>query len=114
MKYNSENKEIILDREKSKLDEFVIDFCRLLDDYVLVSGYVSIIFGRSRATEDVDLLVPDMDFEPFKELWEKIYHSGFECINTDDPEEAMKMLSEHAIRFAKKGAAVPNMEFKKI
>ena len=42
----------------SKLDLFVIDFINILKkymDYVIVSGYVSILFGRSRGTEDIDL-----------------------------------------------------------
>ena len=51
------NKEIKLNKELNKLDKFVIDFCKLLDRYVIVSGYVSILFGRSRSTEDVDLLI---------------------------------------------------------
>ncbi len=115
MEYNADKKEIKLDRELSKLDEFVVDFCRLFNgNYVLVSGYISIIFGRSRATEDVDLIVPDMDFSAFRELWYVIDKNDFECLNTSKPEEAFKMLKEHAIRFAKKGKAIPNIEFKTI
>ncbi len=111
MEYNPEKKEIILNRELNELDKFVIDFCNLLDDYVIVSGYVSILFGRSRATEDVDLLVPGMNFEEFDRLWKKIEKNGFECINTLDCRDAFDMLKENAIRFARK-TPVPNMEFK--
>ena len=43
-----------LDKELSLLDEFVIDVTSILDDlgvgYVVVSGYVAILTGRSRAT----------------------------------------------------------------
>jgi len=112
MKYNKEKKEIILDKELTKLDDFVLDFVSCLDEYVVVSGYVSILLGRSRATEDIDLLIPRMDKNSFEKLWGKIYDNGFECINTDNIKEAFDMLEEHAIRFARKGAAVPNMEFK--
>lgn len=111
MEYNPEKKEVILNRELNELDKFVIDFCKILDDYVIVSGYVSILFGRSRATEDVDLLIPPMNFEEFDKLWKKIEKNGFECINTLDIQEAFDMLKEHAIRFARK-TPVPNMEFK--
>lgn len=114
MIYNPTKKEIILNRELSKLDKFVIDFCNLLDDYVLVSGYVSIIFGRSRGTEDVDLLIPEMNSEEFKKLWKKVYENGFECVNTENPKEAFALFKEHNIRFSRKGVSVPNMEFKMV
>lgn len=112
MEYNSSKKEIKLDRKISELDKFVIGFCSLLDKYVLVSGYISILFGRSRATEDVDLLIPKMELEEFKRLWENIYDSGFECVNTNIPKEAFEIINEgHNIRFSRKGKPIPNMEF---
>jgi hypothetical protein len=113
MDYDAERREIRLDRELSNLDKFVIKFCNLLDSYVIVSGYVSILLGRSRATEDVNLLVPDMTREEFFAVWKRIHDNEFWCINTPDFEEAFKMLKEHAIRFAKK-EPVPNIEFKMI
>lgn len=114
MEYNQEKKEIILDRELNRLDRFVLDFCNLLKGYVIVSGYVSILLGRSRATEDIDLLVPDMNHEKFRTLWNKVHENGFECINVSDSKEAFDALKEHAIRFAKKSKPVPNIEFKMI
>lgn len=115
MEYFPDKKEIILNRIPSNLDKFVIEFIKVLEknlEYVLVSGYVSIITGRSRATEDVDLLIPKMDFDNFQKFWENSEKAGFECINTNLIEEAYKLLEDHAIRFAKKGTPVPNMEFK--
>ncbi|MEK6913371.1 MAG: hypothetical protein AABW47_01740 [Nanoarchaeota archaeon] len=114
MEYDAEKREIKLDKELNNLDTFVIEFCSLLKDYVIVSGYVSILLGRSRATEDVDLLVPEMTKEAFEIFWKKAFDSGFECVNVLDSEEAFEMLQEHAIRFCKEGVAVPNMEFKMI
>ncbi len=114
MRYDEGKKEIHFERELNNLDKFVLDFVSLLDNYVLVSGYISIITGRSRATEDVDLLVPKMVFEDFENLWNKVLENGFECLNTSQVKEAFGMLGEHAIRFARKGKAVPNMEFKLI
>jgi hypothetical protein len=113
MEYNPDKKEIILNRELNKLDQFVVKFCKLLNEYVIVSGYVSILFGRTRATEDVDLLIPKMNEEEFENLWKKIYENGFECINTSDSKEAFSLLYEHAIRFQER-IPVPNMEFKMI
>ena len=112
MIYNPDKKEIILNRELGSLDRFVIRFCNLLDEYVLVSGYVSILFGRSRGTEDVDLLIPPMNCDKFKKLWYRIHENGFECINTANPKEAFDILKEHNVRFSKKDEPKPNMEFK--
>jgi hypothetical protein len=112
MEYFKDKKEIILDKELNNLDKFVLDFVSLLDNYVIVSGYVSILFGRSRSTEDVDLLVPPMRYDKFEELWIRLEENGFECMNTLNVQESFNMLNEHAIRFFKKGNPTPNIEFK--
>lgn len=115
MDYDSTKKEIILKREISQLDRFVIDFCNLLEkheQYVVVSGYVSIVFGRSRATEDVDLLIPRMEFSKFSAMFKDFLSNGYECINSSYPKEAFDMLKEHAIRFCKQDHPIPNIEFK--
>lgn len=117
MNYNAEKRELVLGKELSELDRFVLDFIKILQkqtDYVIVSGYVSIIFGRTRATEDVDLLVPKMNKEKFIEVFETFLKSGYECANTSVAEEAFKMLNEHAIRFYEAGFPIPNVEFKQI
>ena len=112
MEYNLDKKEIYLRKDLNNLDKFVFDFINLLEEYVIVSGYVSILTGRSRATEDIDLLVPKMSLEKFRTLWINLNNNGFECINTSKVEDAFEMLKEHAIRFAKKHRPVPNIEFK--
>ncbi|MCX6742190.1 MAG: hypothetical protein NTX24_03395 [Candidatus Pacearchaeota archaeon] len=113
MEYFPEKKEIICDRELSKLDKFVLDFVKLLDNYVIISGYVAILLGRSRATEDVDLLVPKMDFSEFSSIWGRINSGGFECLNENNIKDAFDSLKEHALRFFKK-VPMPNVEFKTI
>jgi len=63
---------IKLDRELSDLDKFAIGFSKTIGrytKYVIVSGYVSILLGRARASEDIDMLVPVMD----ENKWAKIY-----------------------------------------
>jgi hypothetical protein len=112
MEYNPSKRQIISNKIVNDLDKFVLDFCENLKDYVIVSGYVSIVLGRSRATEDVDLLIKPLTIGEFKQLWNKLDQNGFECINTSDFKEAFNLLEEIAIRFCRKGKAVPNMEFK--
>jgi len=116
MEYDSTAGEIKLEKELNELDKFVMDFVSILErytKYVIVSGYVSIILGRSRASEDVDFLIPEMNPQKFLTLFEDLQKNGFECANTSIVEEAFKMLDKHAIRFYK-DIPVPNIEFKKI
>ena len=50
------------------LDRFVSDFTELLEeyvDYVIVSGYVVILFGRARGTEDIDTIIRYIDRDTF-------------------------------------------------
>jgi len=111
-----DKKTIKLDKVLNKLDKFVLDFIEILkkhSDYVIVSGYVSILFGRSRATEDIDLLIPKITeqlfFAFFKEISKKFY-----CLNSSKPEELYEeyLLNNNAIRFAYKNKVIPNIEFK--
>ena len=64
---------ISLKKPLNELDTFVIDFISILNDmnitYVVVSGYVAILFGRNRSSEDVDLIVEKINLEQFKKLW---------------------------------------------
>jgi len=112
MEYYRDKKEIVCNKKLNNLDEFVLEFCSNLKEYVIVSGYVSIVFGRSRNTEDIDLLIPKMKLSDFIELFDNLLNKGFECMNTSNPKEAFEMLKEHAIRFYKKNNPIPNIEFK--
>lgn len=112
MNYDANKKEIVCNKKLNSLDKFVLDFVNLLENYVIVSGYVSILLGRSRATEDVDLLVPHIDKEDFESLWVRVQEKNFWCINTSSVNEAFDMLKGHAVRFARKGEPIPNIEFK--
>ena len=104
---------ISISRELSSLDKFVIDFINALDaasiKYVIVSGYVSILCGRTRGTEDVDILVEKPEPSSFYALCER--NPRFWIINTASEKEAYDMLIEgYGRRFAEKGKAIPSME----
>ncbi|MEA3378641.1 MAG: nucleotidyltransferase [Nanoarchaeota archaeon] len=117
MELEFSDNEIVIDKELSNLDKFVKKFVEVLDKngikYVIVSGYVAIFFGRSRHTEDVDLFIEKIDFEKFKQLWKDL-SKEFECLNTDDVNDAYNnYLNENtALRFAKEGTFIPNIEVK--
>ncbi len=114
MKLGYSKKCISLNKELNSLDEFVIKFCNILDEenvkYVVVSGYVAIVFGRSRATEDVDILCEKITQEKFKPLWSKI-SAEFQCVNANSEAEAWDYLKEGAVRFYI-DKPMPNIEFK--
>jgi predicted nucleotidyltransferase len=118
MEFKFNEKTIKFERELSNLDQLVLEFTENLEkqgtEYVIISGYVAILFGRSRNTEDVDLFIEEMNYEEFEKLWNALNESGFECINAENAKEAyFDYLKESiAIRFAVKGTFIPNFELK--
>ena len=102
-----------MDKEVNALDEFTLSFLRVLERhtrYVLVSGYVSILFGRSRMSEDVDIIIPAVDQDAFHRLHQDVLHE-FWCLNSADEHELFDLLaSRHSIRYARKEQVIPNME----
>ncbi len=115
MKIIDETK-IQLDRELSELDLFVLDFVKILEKhaaYAIVSGYVALLFGRSRATEDVDLFITRLSRQQFHGFYESLKKNGFSSVLVDSEEELFSMLNDGlAVRFGRKGSPIPNMEMK--
>ena len=109
-------KNIEIDRVLSDLDKFTIDFTNILKKhtkYVIVSGYVAILLGRARASEDVDILIPRIDFSTFKNLYSNIRKNNFYCLNAEDKKTVYSYLEDNlAVRFAKKDTMIPNIEMK--
>lgn len=112
--YILENKTIVLKRELTELDKFVQQFLSILilySDYLLVSGYVSISTGRTRGTEDVDILIPIMKKSNFIQLFNALRDNGFWCYQSDTAEEVYEYHQELLnIRFARRREMFPNME----
>ncbi len=98
------------------LDRFVLDFLRVLEPrtpYVIVSGYVAILFGRSRGTEDVHILIPRLEKDAFTGLHNALLCEGYEFLNAEDADGLYDMLSKKmGIRVAKTGQFIPNIEVK--
>ncbi len=106
---------IILNKEINNLDRFTIDFVDILKNhtkYVIISDYVSILFGRSKISEDVDILIPVVDYDKFLAMVKDL-DNEFWCINSEDKKEMFELLKDgHSIRFAKKNKVIPNIELK--
>lgn len=118
MEIEFKDDEIIFIKELSKLDNFVLEFVDMLTkhkvNHVIISGYVAILFGRNRISEDVDFLIQHITFEKFLKFWSEFDEKTYECLNTSDPHDAYYgyLETHHAIRIAKKGSFIPNIEIK--
>ncbi|MDE1871483.1 MAG: hypothetical protein KGI06_04575 [Candidatus Micrarchaeota archaeon] len=117
MEYTLDGSRLIFNRELSELDELVLKFVSLFNNvgikYVVISGYVAILFGRTRTTEDVDIFIEVTDSATFGKFFDELGKNGLWLINGDGKEEAFEILNEHLpIRIAKIGEAVPNFEIK--
>ncbi len=112
-----EDNKIILEKELNELDELALYFSEQLTSldisHVFLSGYVAILFGRNRASEDIDVICNPIPYDRFKHLWDNVYDT-LECIITSDPEDAFNnyLSDKIAIRFAYKGEIIPNIEMK--
>ena len=113
--YSIENNTIIIDRELNKLDLFVKDFLDVLkrhSDYLVVSGFVSISTGRTRGTEDVDILAKKLNKIEFALLLDDLFKNKFWCYQGDTINEIWKYIENgNNIRFAKEEEMYPNIEF---
>lgn len=72
---------LVVEREPNRLDELAIGFSEVLEqfgiEYVYIAGYVSILAGRARSTEDVDVLIERIDEGTADELAETLDEEGF-------------------------------------
>jgi len=110
-----DKKTIQMDRTLSDLDIFVLQFLAILErhaPYVIISGYVSILLGRSRSTEDVDIFIQKISQEQFEQLYADL-QKNYWCLNGENAHELYDYLQEGAaLRFAKPNTVIPNFEVK--
>jgi predicted nucleotidyltransferase len=116
MKYDSGKREIKSNKVLNELDKFVLSFIKILEkhiDYVIISGYVSLLLGRTRTTEDVDIFIKEIPLEKFLEFYKELRKEGFWCINAERGEEIYSYLREKlGVRFSRENQPVPNFEVK--
>lgn len=102
--------------DKNILDKFAEDFVDVVEKhckYIIVSGFVSISHGRSRATEDIDIIVERVNFNDFEKLHNDLLKKGFECLQTDNIRDIYDYLENNdSIRYVRAGEFLPEMEFK--
>lgn len=108
------NDTLLVDREPNELDRLAIRFSDILDDFtiehVFVSGYVAILTGRSRATEDIDVLLEQTSESTLTEFVEALQTDGL--WGPAMPLGAMSDMLADNIWIARDGEMVPHLEAK--
>lgn len=73
--------ELVVERPPNALDELAIEFSSILTkngvEHVFVAGYVAILAGRARATEDIDVLVERLSADEIDGLVETLRSNGY-------------------------------------
>jgi hypothetical protein len=107
---------IVIDKPPSDLDRLILEVREILDDvgigYSVVSGYVAVLFGRSRATEDIDVITERFDEGTADELTKRLRNAGYwgSAMPLDDLHETLS--DDLPVRIAEEGHRVPNVELK--
>lgn len=111
---------IACELKEAPIDRLALDFCSVLDAqgirYAIVGGYVAILLGRPRESDDVDIISRPLDAAEFAAL----HSSLLETFESLTPGSADLVFREHleagrestAVRYSAPDTFVPNIEFK--
>ena len=99
------------------LANFCQNFCKILErytSYVVVSGFFVISSGRSRGTEDIDIIIEPIEIDIYLKLHEELKKNQFQCLQSSDPIDIYnKYLKEKIpVRFIQNDNLIPNIELK--
>lgn len=101
--------------DRNILDKICEHFCSVLDKYcryVVVSGFVAISSGRTRGTEDIDIIIEKLTKDDFTKLHKNLIKEGFVCMQSDDPKEIYDryLKDKISVRYTYKDKPLPEME----
>ena len=103
-------------KNRNILDKFCEDFCAIVEKhckYIIVSGFIAIASGRTRGTEDIDMITEKLSLDQFKSLFEDLGKHNFVCMQSREAETAYEYLEDNSsIRFTRKDKPLPEMEIK--
>ena len=99
--------------DRNILDAFCEEFCVIMQKYcryIVVSGFLAIASGRTRGTEDIDMIIEKISQDKFTLLFRTLEQNNFVCMQSGSPEEAYAYLQEKlSLRFTKKDQPLPEM-----
>ncbi len=104
-------------------DRIAVRFATVLESvgvgYGIVAGYVAILFGRSRRSDDIDFIAEDVGEEAFIGLCKHLRNAGFGLMQGDiSSEDSLRRVYRdylrqgYGVRFMYKDVILPNIEFK--
>ena len=103
-------------KDRNILDKFCEEFCSIVEKhcrYIVVSGFLAIASGRTRGTEDIDMIIERLNFDKFRLLFNDLTKKSFACMQSSDAEEVYSYLKDNiSVRFTWKEKALPEMEVK--
>lgn len=103
-------------KDRNILDRFCEEFCAIVEKhckYIVVSGFLAIASGRTRGTEDIDMIIERINFDKFKLLFNGLIKNGFVCMQSSDVEEVYSYLKDNiSVRFTWEDKELPEMEVK--
>ncbi|MFC5277166.1 hypothetical protein ACFPM1_00065 [Halorubrum rubrum] len=98
----------------TRLDELAIGFSRLLSrlesDHVFVAGYVAILAGRSRSTEDVDVFIERWSSGRIDDLVTELERDGYRGPAMPLSETYGTLASGTSVWVAPDGETTPHLE----
>ena len=107
---------VFIDKPPSDLDGLILEVGGILDDlgieYSVVSGYVAVLFGRARATEDIDVITERLDKGTADELATRLQEAGYwgSAMPLEDWHDTLA--DDLSVRVAEDEHRVPNVELK--
>lgn len=108
--------EIYTEKPPNVLDELVLDIVSIFDrldiQYVVVSGYVAVLLGRSRTTEDIDVIVEPFGESVAVDLMRELQDAGYWGAAMPLSELHSTLEDGLPVRIAEDGHRVPNVELK--
>lgn len=103
-----------VERPPNELDRLAIEVSQILDnlqiDHVFVSGYVAILAGRARGTEDIDVLLERLDSATIDRLVEAL--DRHDMWGPAMPLDRMHEMLDDNIWIARADEMVPHLEMK--
>lgn len=101
--------------DRTILDKFIEDITKIIEKhakYIVVSGFVAITHGRSRATEDIDMIIERLSFEKFFSLHNDLTIAGFECLQSNDAKLIYfdYLNKNDNVRYIEKGKFLPELD----
>jgi hypothetical protein len=105
---------LVVERDPTPLDELAIDVSTVLDgcdvDHAIVAGYVAILAGRARSTEDIDVIVDPLDRREAEDLATALEDAGFWGSAMPLSDLPSTLATGSNLRVAHHGEVIPNVE----